>query len=487
MKSNVKLLIGVTAALVILIGVTVVLLVLKPADTEDDAQVSETTASVNESRLLYEKARTDIEEIAVRNESGSYKIKKYADDAWFVEEFAGLVHNTSNISSVLDQACTFTASKTAAEDESDLALYGLDAPRADVTVTFGDGTVKTVSVGVDAPSGGLTYASTGDGKVYAVKSTEVDTFLKDKFYYLSKTVYTAKTAESESDTTDYRKINSITIKRSDIDYDIVLTYDVRQDSDEIISGNSSTHIMTEPVRLDLNPDKAYNVLNNVCGLTAREVAVIAPSDETLTKMGFDDPICTVDFDIVGGNLHFVVGSEAEDGYFCMADGFDMIFLFDKETVPWVTVMPTDITMPLITSTYIYAINTLDVAVGDDDTTRFTLSGDKDDFAVSYTREKTGASENTALDADLFKNFYQYFLKAPAEEIYLTECTDPARLTVTVNSDMGTDVVEFIPSTDRMSVVRLNGRTSFRCRTVYVDRLAENLDNLLEGRDIITTW
>ena len=239
--------------------------------------------------------------------------------------------------------------------------------------------------------------------------------------------------------------------------------------------------------MDLDPDKAYTVLNNVFGLTARDIAVIAPKAETLTKMGFDDPICTVDFDIVGGDLHFVVGSEADDGYYCMAEGIEIVFIFDKETVPWVNVMPTDITQPLMTSTYIYTIKSLDVTIGEDDTTHFELSGDSKALSVAYSRPSAGVNDMTPIDDGRFKSFYQYFLKAPAEEIYLTECDDPATVTVTINATHGTDVIEFIPSESRMSVVRLNGKTSFKCRTVYADRLIENLENLLSGRDIITTW
>ena len=486
MKSNLKMLIGAAAALVLLSGVTAALLLFKPVDTNEGEEVSETTAVVNESRLLYEKAQSDIESIDITNETGTFRIKKFADDAWFVEEFAGFTHDTSAVSSLLGQSCTLTAAKNIGSYVSDLSVYGLDKPRAQVNITFGDGTVKDVAVGSDAPADDLVYVMQS-GNVYAVNKDSVTAFLQDKFYFLSKTVYMPKMPESENDTTDYKKINSITIKRPDLDYDNVLEYDPRQDIDELVTGSQCSHIMTQPVRLDLHPDNAYPLLNNVFGLTAKNIAVVAPSQDTLDKLGFNDPIAVVDFDIVGGDLHFVVGSEADDGYYCMAEGIDIVFIFDKDTVPWATVKPEDIAMTLITSTYIYTIKTIDVAVGEDDITHFELNGDKDDFHVTYTRPHAGKTEKTEADPDLFRSFYQYFLKAPAEEIYLDECTDPAKVSVTITSEYGTDKVEFIPSSNRLSIIRLNGRTSFRCRTVYADRLIDNLENLLDGKDIITTW
>ena len=486
MRSNIKFLIAVTIALVVLIGAVIVLLNVK---TEGDVEEETTTQAVTESpsRLLYEKNKMDIDEIDVTNETGSYKIKKYAEDAWFVEEFSGLVHDTAAISAVLGEACTLTSSQVASEG-GDMSVYGLDKPIARARVTFGDGTVKGMSIGSDAPTKGLVYVRLDDADtVYAVDGDSVDCFFKDRFYYLEKTVYRAKTAENPDDKTDYKKINSITIKRSDIDYDIVLEYDIRQESEEIVTGNSATHIMTSPVRLDLNPDKAYEVLNNIFGLKASGVAVIGPSEDTLKKFGFDEPLADISFDIVGGNAHLVVGSEFSDGYYCMADGFDMIFTFDKTSVPWATVMPTDITMPLITSNYIYTIHRFDITLDGSDLYSFVPSGDKDDFSVTYTRPNADVNEPQTMDADGFKSFYQYFLKAPAEEIYLDECDDEPFVKVVIEHDYGTDTVEFIRSENRMSIVRLNGVTSFKCRTAYADRLAENLTNLMEGRDIIITW
>ena len=87
----------------------------------------------------------------------------------------------------------------------------------------------------------------------------------------------------------------------------------------------------------------------------------------------------------------------------------------------------------------------------------------------------------------FKDFYQYILRAPAEELYLENCSEPADITVTISHEYGVDEIEFINSDDRKSIIRLNGRTSFKCRTAYVNRLMDNVQHLLNGEKIVSTW
>lgn len=486
MKSNVKLLIIGAVVLAALAAAVILLNVTGGSDEPEETAEETTAASETLSKLLYDKDPAQIDNIHISNSSGEYDVVKYNDSSWFVSDFIGLPHSAVAVNDICSSAATLTSQQVASENADDMSVYGLDAPRAAVTVTFGGGSdVKELLIGNDSPSDGLCYASfKGEKTVYAVKTSDVDVFLNDRFYFLAKTVYTQKQAEDENDTTNYSKITSITISRKDIDYDIVLEYDVRQDDENAIYGNSSSHVMTSPVSLDLNPDTSYDVINSVFNLTATEIAVAAPTDEIKAQYGLADPFGEVSFDITGGDFYLLMGNEYVDengkalGRYCYADGIDIIYMFDYSILPWADVMPLDITMSMITSTYIYSINTIEVETADG-STLFTLNGDKDDFKV-----ECGDADVTA---DNFKDFYQYILRAPAEELYLEDCSDPADITVTISHKYGVDKLEFINSSDRKSIIRLNGRTSFKCRTAYVNRLMDNVDNLLNGEKIVSTW
>lgn len=477
MKSKLKFII-IGAVVIILLAAVVIFLNVTEVEEEP---VEETAAVEEESRLLYDKDPQSISLIHVENETGSYDIERSSDgESWGISEFEGHRLYSSGITGALSAAATLTAQQIVKENCDDLSIYGLDNPRLKITVEF-DTDTKSILVGNEVPTGSNSYfCFDGENTVYTVKTSSLSCFEQDKYYYVLKTVYTAKTPEDENDTTDYTKINSITISRKDIDYDIVLEYDVRQDDTDSVTGNSSSHIMTYPVELDLNPDTANDTLTGVFGLEANSIAVLSPTEEDLEEYGLADPFAEVDFDIVGGDFTLTIGNKTEDGsgYYAMAEDFDIIFVFESSSLPWATVMPLDITMTLITSTYIYNVESINISTPED-SYRFTLNGDPDNFAVKCS--------SSPVSADLFKSYYQFLLRAPAEELYLAENTDEAAITVTIVSTDGTDTLEFIPVEGRMTVIRLNGRTSFKCRTAYTERLIENLGHLMNGEDIITVW
>ncbi len=483
MKSNVKLLIAAAVLLLLLAGAVIVLTLTSDTDSGENTEET-TTAAETLSRLIYDKDPSKIDNIHIVNETGEYDIVKYSDDAWFVKEFIGVPHSTAAIQDILSCAATFTSQQVVMENTEDMSVYGLAVPRATVSIDIGDET-KDLLIGSEAPTGGWTYVSfAGENTVHAVNTSEIDCYLKDKFSFIIKTVYTAKQPVDENDTTNYSKINKISISRKDIDYDIVLEYDVRQDDEEAIYGNSATHIMTEPVRLDLNPDASFDTINSVMGLTADEIAVIAPTDDMMKQFGLDDPFAEVNYDIVGGNFRMLIGNEYADengkilGRYCYADGIDIIYMFGMSKLPWATIKPLDISMTMITSTYIFTIDNIDIECGDKKV-NFELTGGQEDFSVT--------SDGKAIDTDLFKSYYQFILRAPAEELYLESNNSQSDIKITIAHEYGTDVIEFIKSEDRKTVIRLNGRTSFKCRSAYTDRLIENLEHLMNGEKLVETW
>ncbi len=480
MKKQKKLIILGLVVMLLLGGVIAALALI--GQEEEVVEEEIVTEEEETTRLLYEKAEEAIVSVTVENSNGTYYIERCDDgESWTVPEFEGHELYTSGITGVISVACELTAQQVVKEDCEDISIYGLDDPTYRVTIVFDGDDTKTILVGDEVPTGTYSYMCfEGETTVYTVKTSSLSVYAQSKYYFVQKTVYTAYESSDEDDETDYTKVNKITIQRKDIDYDIVLEYDTRQDDEDAITGNSSTHVMTEPVSLDLNPDTADDCLTGMFGLAASGVAVMSPTEEDLEAYGIADPYAVIDFNIVGGSFQLVVGNELEVGgyYYAMAEDFDIIFIFDADDLPWVTIMPMDITMTLITSNYIYNVTKLTVETAGE-TYTFRLSGDSDDFYVKYSGE--------LIDADSFKTFYQYILKAPAEELYLEDTDAEPSVTVTIKTASGEDVIEFIPDEDRMTIIRLNGRVSFRCRTAYADRLAENLTNLLNGDDIISVW
>ncbi len=479
MNKRVKWIIVGAAAVLALGGAAAALMLTAPEEKVEETSEAEVT-----SRLIYEKKPEDLKKLTVKNESGGYEIVSDGHGSFTIEELKEAPLDTDSIASAADKACSVTIQDTVAENAPDLSIYGLDSPRAEVRVEFGDsqGTVKEFLVGDVSPKSSKTYFSfKGENDVYLINTTDINGYLKKEFDFIEKEVFPSASSDGTTPA-----IEEIIISRRDIPYAIEISYDERQDDDSVMSGNSSTHVMVAPVKLDLNPDTSSDVLNGLYGLTALEPVVVAPTEEQLAEYGLTDDTCfgKMAMKLTDGIFRMTFGNEFKDesdeGYYCYVNGFDVIYKFRKVSLPWATVMPLDITTTMITSNYIFDITSMEIKTADR-TYGFTMTGaGNDDFVVKL--------DGKDVELDRFKTFYQFVLRTAAEELYLEETDKEPYLTVTINAKNGnTDVVEFIADSDRMTIIRLNGNANFRCRTAYTDRLLENLNILENGGEFITTW
>lgn len=485
MKSKVQFIITIGIVLVLLIGAAVALKLTAPKEEEQE----DTAAEEVKTSLLFDKKPEDITLLTIKNETSEYVVQREGKDGiymWLVFEYLYVPMDYSFINTLIQNAATLTAQETVDENAPDLSIYGLDAPAAEYTVEFDDSskTVKNICIGSSVPGSSKVYMCyKGENTVYTVNASDVNCFMQDKSACVEKTVYTAKTAQSEDDTTDYTRVNRISVSRKDIDYDIVIEYDTRQEehSDSVFA-NSSNHRVTSPVTLDINPEKGNAVTGNIFGLAADSFAVLTPTDEQKAEYGFDDPYAVFEFDIAGEVFTLTVGNGYDDenygkSRYVMASGIDVIYCFAESKLPWLTVMPLDITTTMITGNYIYGVSSIDVSGSEN--AHFDVSGDKDTFAVKM--------DGVEVDGEKFKKLYQFILRTPAEQLCFDEPEGEPALTVAIKSETGDDTLEFFPSADRRTVIRFNGVTSFSCKTAFLDRLTENFAHFKNGEDIVENW
>ncbi len=486
MKKNIKHIIIFGVIAVILVGLLIVLKLTAPPEEAE----TETEGAVQTS-LVYDKNPHDISKLEISNEHGTYEVVRAGDgdDAvWTIVELANLPMSSGNMGTLLENAASVTAQQTVVENAEDLSIYGLDKPLSTVTATFSDSgnTVKKLLIGNLTPSGTMHYAmAEGDPKVYTILNSRLNCFLENEYYVLNKVIYTARSAADENDTTDYTRINKMTIKRPDLDYDFVIEYDVRLDDDSIMIANSSSYVITSPVFRELNPETSSTVTSGIFGLTASDFGILNPNEEDFAACGITAPAAEVLFEINGGdNIRITIGSECFDeegkklGRYVYADGAAIIYIFDESSLPWLTVEPLDITTTMITSNYIYDVQSIDIS--GEASMSFTMTGSSaDDFAVKL--------DGNDADTDEFKNLYQFLLKVPSDELYFEETDAEPTVSIKITTSRGEDLIEFIPSDSRKAIIRLNGKTTYKCAAAYVDRLMSNLELFKNGEKIIATW
>lgn len=489
MKKNIKIIIICLIAVLVLGGAAAALLLTAPEKEEED-----TSSEAEEtSQLMYDKDPKDISEINITNEHGTYTIARVGsgDDAkWAVEGISGVPLSSDSLGNVIENAAALTAQQLVTDAPEDISIYGLDKPSAKVNTVFSDSsnTVKTLLLGNEVPDGMNRYFMLeGDPAVYTVSKTDVQYFFNDKYDLINKVIYTSKTASDENDTTDYTRINKMTITRKDLDYAVVIEYDTRIDDDGIITGNSSSYVMTSPAFRDLNPEASSEVMSGIFGLTAGSVEFIDPSEDDIAACGLSEPEAIVKMEINGGDtVSLYIGGVCYDdegkkiGRYVVADGINIIYSIDESRLPWLTFEPIRIVTSTYTSNYVFNVESMDIT-GKGLDMHFTMTGSSDDdFAVKLNGED--------VDKDKFKTFYQFILRAPSNDFVSEETDEEPVLSINIKNHDGTgDLIEFMPEQNRKCLVKLNGKVTYSCASAYIDRLLKNVELYLNGEDIVNNW
>ena len=149
----------IAAAVLLVLGVILMILVLtKPAEQEETH--SETAEAVSETVStaydVTDKEPENVTTLTVRNTTGEYTFERQSrvvsstdeegnvssetEYYWTSPEMLGLAPNDSTVGAFVRNMAGLSTKTLVEENSSDLEKYGLDDPRAEVSVTFDDGT-----------------------------------------------------------------------------------------------------------------------------------------------------------------------------------------------------------------------------------------------------------------------------------------------------------------------------------------------------------
>lgn len=487
MSSSVKYLIAGVAAVALLTGGIIAMNLTDPSKkTAEDSEVSDTVGETAEA--IYTGASDDIVSIEVKNDAGGYtfirktKAAGEAQAVFTVDGLDGVVLDSSLVDGFAVQAKELVPNKVIAEKPDDLSTYGLDKPKAEVTITYdGDSAGKVeFLVGNDSPGGDI-YVKTRDADtVYTVSSSFVKSYTYEKEYFVSKSVLEKPADE------DMPIVKKITIERPDLEKPIILEYTGENES----GGTSATHVMTSPVKAYLDVSKSTDYTHGLFGLSAESVLSLSPSKEELTVAGIETPSCTVTMETDDGKTYVLKtgmeysGAEgSEAGYTGYYEGTDVLWKFSESSVPWVKMQPGDITSSLVFGSYIYDLKSMEVTAGGK-TEKFEFTGnDADTYKVMLNGKD--------FDLERYKSFYQAVIKAPAEEI----CTSDegigelrASFKLTYNNGNPDETIEFYAAEGNRVIIKKDGVTCFKCLASFVERsLLPNIAAVEGDADFITIW
>ncbi len=409
---------------------------------------------------------------ATETESAVYGIKGLED-----------IPLSSNLLSTLaNNASDLYGYQLVEENAADLEKYGLAKPDAQITMHYADGAEFTMSIGMESPLDNIYTYALVDDDVYLVKSSLMTNYRKDKTFFVSTTVL-EEPAEDE-----YPIVKSLRIQREDLDYDIYLEYD--DDADEDTTGGAAaTHVMVEPVKAYLTPDKSVDVTNGMFGLYAAQIAAIHPTDAELEDAGITEPFCTVTmkcdnrktYSLYFGDTYTNESTNSEC-YYAYLDGVDVLYGISVDNAVWATMQPGDITSANILTNYVWDIATLDVSANGK-TISFKGEGDKDDYEVT--------KDGKACNSERFRLFYRFMLYIYGDELYLDgeipEGKPEAYIHLTTQDGNDNMKVDFYKLDNMNLLVVINGQPTYKTRASCLDAIAHNIDIFDTTEEFSTTW
>lgn len=459
-------------------------------DSDDDHGSISLTDSVAETL-----DKTNVKSVALHNESGEFEIAQTSvgGDEWEIEELSGVNQNQTMYSSVANTLCSLAAKDIVEEDTGDLSKYGLQEVSSYFTVTFhhdGKDTQKTFLIGNESPESGYYYVcEAGSTKVYTVYGSNLSYFLYAKEDFISLSMLSAMPSDA-----DESYFTSLKVTQKSKDYEMIF-----ENAPEGTTSMVSAQVMTSPIFSYLDVSNSAAVTHGMWGLTAQRAVAAKPTDDDFKKYGLDDPSAVADlkcedgeYTLKIGNCEYVKDSEGDDtetidGYYVYlegVEGIDVIFYCSADDIPWAAFNPSDIISGLMTTNNVVNVKDVKVKTSDIDIT-YDITVSEEDEDGNQTVEKVLENSKTELDPEVWKGWYQLLIQCPTTEIYFTEPESKTPY-MTIDIDLldgGSDKMEFYKQTDRRYIVKLNGKTSFRIESGWIDAIIGGIEKVRNGEEV----
>lgn len=493
---------GIVICLVVAVclGATLLVLTLLP-DTSTDDSSSEDSSSEDKKGSIElvgdisdELDKTNVSKIEIKNSTGEYAVEQteVGGEEWYISELDGINQSDTIYSGMATTSCELVAKKVVDEQAEDLDKYGLSEPQAEFSVTFhvdGTDTVKSFSIGDISPDSSYYYlCETGQNKVYTVYTSSLSYYFYSAEDFISLTLLSSLPSDADDD-----YFEKLVVKQRDRDYDIV--FEQADATNAVIS----SQVMTSPIFSYLDISNSSTVTHGMWGLSAQQAVVAHPTDEDFEKYGISDPTATATLTCEDGTYVLTMGNclyELDDdgeatstvsGYYTYmtgVDGIDAIFICSADDLPWATFEPADVISGLMTTNSVYDLESVSIKTSDIDIT-YKLTISEEDEDGNQEVEKVLENDETEIDPEAWKSWYQLVIQCPTNELCFDDPeAESPDVTLTINIIGGaTDVMEFYKETDRRYVVKLNGKTSFRIESAWIDALVGGVDKIRNGEEV----
>jgi hypothetical protein len=414
--------------------------------------------------------------VTIKNEKGEYTI--LPGDPPVIPGWESLISTTYLLTRLVDNSTSLISRGLVAE-EADLAVYGLDKPRAQVEIETRSGDGTTLFIGADVPDGAGVYVCLeGRPPVYQVGKWEMDSFFQGVFDFVGKEL-SPQLPDDGYGGFDFEEITLGGTVRPD-----GLVRIIHEEQDVQPGRLSNAYRISGPIEASLNLDKGLTTLKSIAGLTADRIVARVNEPGALARYGLDKPYSTAS---ISGTLGQGLGGfslsasrpDAQGNVYIYRQGGDLIYQMAASALPWLETSWWNLMEKMIILPFIDDVAQVEV-LSPQRRVSFNLSGEGDDLKVE--------AQGIDLDVQFFRSYYQSLLSAIYDE-YTDDRIPPGaqpimEIVYRYRDGRQPDRVSFYASSSRRVLTSLNGGRPFYTYAAYVTKVQNDLDQLLEGKKVL---
>lgn len=385
----------------------------------DVSEPSTTETTVPELKPLVDhsaESAASIKNVAVTFEKESYTLTPNGDGLLTLSDYPDLPRDDGVINDLLSLYNVITPSMEISTNPTadDVAACGLNSPALTVTVTYGDDSVHTLSLGRAASGDTVGYYGRFDKEpaIWLFDEAYHDAAAVDPLDFVGKTLITAPSPNSD-DTVGTAKLKAMVLSGSLRKEEIKLRY-IQPDDDSSLQ-MCSKFVLEEPFFRAVDNTVVESWDTSLTGLYAATIEAVYPTAAQLDSYGLSAPRSTATMtfgiykatDAEGNTLEtpmwynevsygISLGNRTEDGsaYYAMMDGIDVVYTVNTAVVPWA-----ETNYAALVNKALFLRNIVDVSG-----VRATVGDTAYDLALKHgTKKDENGSETATLTATINKN------------------------------------------------------------------------------------
>lgn len=467
---------------------------VEEGENPPETEAGEALGSGDRFFLFGSLSRSDIEQIAVENEYGSFAFYQAEEGKFRIKGYDAVPFDEQKFA-LLVNVTAYTLSKTKVgsnlSDEK-IAEYGLDEPSAKWTVTANGGDKFTVLVGDRLLTGGGYYCMLEGRRSAYVLGTEVaDTILVPIETYVTPVLTTGISQD------DYYTVDHFTVYQ---DEEMLLRIRLKDKKDQNNPDALAENIMDYPTSYYPDSNKLYEIIFSYLELQADSCYKLGAAAEDFAATGLDHPAHSITFEYADRKYELYFSALTEDGaYYVYSNLYPNVIgvvsgaahsYLEYSLIDWIDPYVyqdyiTNIQRIRISTASVQAEFQLKHGMSEDQKQQLSVTADGEKLAEDYIPQFRNFYKSlVALSIQGYYVADEYGTMSPEEMEAFASDPDNAYMTFTATNLSGdATVYRFYPYSTRHSLVTIDGVGEFYVLTDLVKKIENDTIRVLNGEEI----